>query len=1182
MAKLSVGGRKSRAGVAGLLWRAISLKSLSHCDRLAKEITMLRVAACAVLLLVLSSLPSTAGPVTLVSKADPQRPSGTAGGTSRVAGISGDGRYVLLLSNADNLLPGVSDSNSGDDLFFHDRIAGTTVLVSHAAGDPSTAGDATAVSAVLSTDGRWAAFTSNATNLVAGQINSGPIGNTFLWDRDSGVNVLASHTAGLPTTAAGGCVTILEPGISADGSRVVFVSIATDLVAGQSDGPGNTSDVFLYDRATGTNTLVSHASGNATAAVGAPMQPVLSAEGNWVAFASNATNLVAGQIDANGGSDVFLYGHATGTSVLVSHAAGAAATAGNSSSPAISFPPSISVSADGSRVAYKSGATNLVAGQVDGNTQEDIFLYDRAAGTSTLVSHAAASATTAGDGFSDRPALSADGRYVAFVSGSSDLTAGAANPSEEIFVYDRIAGTNLQVSRRDAATPADFFSSEPRISADGAWIAFLSFATNLVAGQADTPVSMDVFLWSRASGAVTLATHMPVSAITAAGGDATELQISADAGWIALASTSEGLVTGVDDGNGLPDVFLYERATGANRLLNSRGGVVSMSAGGSVAAYLSGTVMSNDGRSLVFTSAAPNLPGVTADGNNRNDVFLYDRIAGTTALVSHAAGSPSTAGDAVSNDPLLSTDGGVVVFASDATNLVAGSGSFFRQLYLYERSTGGITLVSHAFASPSTPASGGLFESGHYAASGDGRWVAFSHSGSSLVAGQVEGNGGGDVFLFDRATGTNTLVSHASSSPAQTGNGASSSPSISADGRYVAFVSSASDLVPSQVGAGRVFLYDRITGTTTRVSSSGDARLALSGDGRWVAFVSSAADVVPGQVDTNGASDVFLWDRAAGTTRLGSHTPASPATAGDAQSSFGIYTSAPAALALSADGSWLTFYSQATDLVSGQTGSSSSVFLFDRTAGTVTLVSRSAASPTAARRGDEPAISADGRFVTFAGTGSDLVPGQVNQPSIINHFLYDRIAGTLSLVSHIPSSEVTSGRFGERGESLAPGRISADGAWVAFSSPESDLVAGDHDGTSDAFLYANILPGLDFFTVTPCRLLDTREAGQAPALASDVRRTVLAHGACGIPASARAIAVNVTALAPSAAGHLILHAGDIAPAPASSLNFSSGQTRSNSAIVHLAYDGAGTLAITPFVTGGGTVQVIVDVSGYFE
>lgn len=1141
---------------------------------------MFRAVAWTALLLVLSSLPAAAGPVTLVSKADPEHPSGTAGGTSTVAGISGDGRYVLLLSNADNLLPGLTDANGVADLFLHDRIAGTLVLVSHAAGDPSTTSDAEARNAVLSADGRWVAFSSAATNLVAGQVE-GFIQNTqtapdiFLWDRDSGLTRLISHQAGLPTNAAGSCWPLQGLGISADGNRVVFGSTAPDLVAGQSDG-GSTGDVFLYDRATGANALVSHTSGGATTAAGGASDTALSADGSWVAFASTATGLVAGQIDTNAKSDVFLYDSITGTNVLMSHAPGAATTTANDGSTDLfNLSHQLSVSADGSRIAYMSMATNLVAGQADGNARVDVFLYDRAAGTNALVSHALASATTAGNQDSYEPVLSADGGAVAFLSASSDLLAGDTNQWWDVFVYDPAAGTNALVSRQ-GATPANRFSARPSISSDGAWIAFLSEATNLVAGQIDT-TDQDAFLWSRASGAITLVSHAPGSATTAVG--AGDLRISGDGSWLALTSGSESLVAGIDDRNATSDVFLYERATGVNRLLTARGGAVSVSAGG-IAAYSGGNVMSNDGRSVVFISGAPDLPGVTADSNQGADVFLFDRVAGTTTLVSHASGSPMTAGNADSGSPLLSTDGSVVVFQSNASNLLPNPGSS-GQLYLYERSTGAITLVSHAAGAPLTPGSGAVL-SDHSSVSGDGRWVAFAYFGS-LISGQIDGNGDSDIFLFDRATGTNTLVSHASSSPAQTGNGASSAPSISADGRYIAFVSNASDLVPGQVGAGRVFLYDRITGTITRVSSSGGGRLALSGDGRWVAFVSSAADVVPGQVDTNAASDVFLWDRAAGTTLLVSHTPATPTTAGNALSSFGSLTFfAPIALALSTDGRWVTFYSQATNLVSGQSGSSSSVFLFDRTGGAVTLVSRSAASPTATRRGDEPVISADGRFVTFVGSEGDLVPGQIDQTSLLNHFLYDRIAGTTSLVSHIPSSEVTSGRFSGGAESLVPGRISADGAWVAFSSLESDLAAGDHDGLSDVFLYANIPPGLDFFTVTPCRLLDTREAGQAPALASDVRRTVLAHGACGIPATARAIAVNVTALAPSAAGHLTLHAGDIAPEPASALNFSSGQTRCNSAVVHLAYDGTGTLALTPFVAGGGTVQVILDVSGYFD
>jgi Tol biopolymer transport system component len=1096
-------------------------------------------------------------------------------------GISSDGRYVLFLSEADNLLPGITDANLGNDLFLHDRIAGTTVLVSHAAGDPSTAGNGVTVSAFLSADGRWAAFSSMAANLVAGQVEDGLEGNIFLWDRDSGLIRLISHQAGLPTTEAGGCQLDRELGISADGNRVVFVSYATSLVAGQSQDT-NFRELYLYDRATNTNTLVSHVSGNATAAAGGgTTEAALSADGNWVAFASYATGMVAGQIDTNNGADVFLHDQATGTNVLVSHAPGAAATTANDSSADSSS--QISISTDGSRIAYSSKATNLVAGQVDGNAFSDIFLYDRAAGTNTLVSHASASATTAGNRSAGGPALSADGRYVAFASSSSDLVAGDTGTFGGIFVHDRIAGTNVLVSRRDAATPADHTSFKPVISSDGAWVAFLSFATNLVAGQTDTLSTPDVFLWSQASGSLTLATRTPGSATTAAGGFGADLLgISAAGSWIALASNSDRLVDSVADFNGLPDVFLYERATGVNRLLTSRGGAVPVSAGGDVG-YDTGTQMSNDGRYIAFTSYAPNLPGVTADENQGADTFLFDRVAGTTRLVSHANGSFSTAGDAGSLAPLLSTDGSVVVFQSDASNLVPGPASAFSvgQLYFYERSTGGITLISHTAASPSTQASGKISRGGYYAVSGDGRWVTYAHTGVDLVAGQVDGNNGGDVFLFDRATGTNLLVSHASSSPAQTGNGASAGPAISADGRYVAFSSKASDLVPGQAGAGRIFLFDRVTGITTRVSAAGSLNnltipLAISADGRWLLFTSDADNVVPGQVGGMNGGEVFLWDRVSGSTLLVSHIPASQVATGNGMSNLG-QAGIPNPPVLSADGRWVTFFSNATNLVSGQTGNQGAIFLFDRIAGTVTLVSHSTASPTASRYAFDSAISADGRFITFGSGNIDLVPGQVDQDTN-DFFLYDRMADTTALVSHIPSSEVTSGALGAGTQ----GRLSADGAWVVFNSQSPDLVADDHDGVSDIFLYANVLPGRRFFTVTPCRLLDTRQGGQGPALTSGLRRIVLAPGACGIPATARALAVNVTATQPSAAGHLILHAGDIAADSTSTLNFSSGQTRSNSAVIALAYDGTGTLAVTPFVSGGGTVQVIVDVSGYFE
>lgn len=1139
---------------------------------------MLRAATCILFILALSSVPAVAGPVTLLSRADPDRPSGTPGGRSEIAAVSADGRYVVSLSDADNLLPGVADTNLSQDVFLYDRVAGTTVLVSHAAGDPLTAGNRGARAAAVSADGRWVVFLSDSCDLVAGQVDTDDPGSlfapdVFLWDRDTGLTTLVSHQAGLPTAAAGRSWNGLPIAISADGSRIAYGSFAPNLVAEQSDG-GSTFDVFLYNRADGTNALVSHISGSATTAAGGAFEPALSADGSWVAFESSSAGLVAGQIDANGGSDVFLYEAATGTNVLVSHAAGAAATAANDDS----LMPRIS--ADGGQVAYSSGATNLVAGVVDGNGASDVFLYDRASGASTLVSHTSSSAATVGDESSTAPVLSADGRHVAFLSLATDLVPGASSPWPEIFVYDRITGANLLVSR-DVMTPSDHSPTSPVISADGAWIAFLSSATNLVPGQTDVPSSRDAFLWSQATGSITLVTRTPGSATTAAGGQATDLRISSDGNWIALATSSTGLVDGVDDFNAQDDVFLYERATGVHTLVTSREGTVSATAGGRVSSSR-GTVTSNDGRYVAFTSEAGNLAGVTFDENGGTDVFLHDRVTGAVTLVSHASGSPSTTGDAASFFPILSADGTTVVFASVASNLVSAPvAEAVGELYLYDRATGAIILVSHAAGLPATPADGSLSGAGQYAVSGDGRWIAFAHQGSDLIAGQVDGNNGGDIFLFDRATGTNTLVSHAGSSPAQAGNLPSAAPSISADGRYIAFVSGASDLVPGDPGAG-IFLYDRVAATTTRVSRSGTPPLALSADGRRVAFGSGAANVVPGQLDTNNAADVFLWDRVSGATLLVSRTPASPVTTGNAESSLSGISGAntSSAPSLSADGRWVAFHSESTNLVSGQTGEPGGVFLFDRITGAVTLVSRSAASPVDNRNATAPALSADGRFVTFVSPANDLVPGQVDQGSGYDFFLYDRIAGTTSLVSHVPSSEVASGAL--EVPTFEPARISADGAWVAFASPEPDLVAGDHNGITDAFLHATPFPGRDLFTVPPCRILDTRQAGQGPALTSGLKRTVTAHGSCGLPETARAVVVNVTVVQPSAAGYLTFHAGDVAPEATSTITFDAGQLRSNNAVLPLSFDGRRLLAVTPFVEGNGTVHVIVDVSGYFE
>ncbi|MFP5284380.1 MAG: hypothetical protein ACLGI9_01435 [Thermoanaerobaculia bacterium] len=155
-------------------------------------------------------------------------------------------------------------------------------------------------------------------------------------------------------------------------------------------------------------------------------------------------------------------------------------------------------------------------------------------------------------------------------------------------------------------------------------------------------------------------------------------------------------------------------------------------------------------------------------------------------------------------------------------------------------------------------------------------------------------------------------------------------------------------------------------------------------------------------------------------------------------------------------------------------------------------------------------------------------------------------------------------------------------AYMIFVGPaESD------DPAYDGLQPANVpMINLDndfgrFHTLSPCRLFDSRQPGDGPVLSSDVTRIVTAHGVCGIPPAAAAVAVNVTAVQPSAAGYLTIHSGDNPPL-ASTVSFVRGQTRSSNALLALRSNGNGTLSISPLVADDGTVHVILDVTGYFD
>ncbi len=324
------------------------------------------------------------------------------------------------------------------------------------------------------------------------------------------------------------------------------------------------------------------------------------------------------------------------------------------------------------------------------------------------------------------------------------------------------------------------------------------------------------------------------------------------------------------------------------------------------------------------------------------------------------------------------------------------------------------------------------------AISADGRFVAFDSYASNLVAGDT--NRKGDVFVRDRLAGVTQRVSVGAGGQAKN---YSYSPAISADGRFVAFFSAASNLVAGDTnGKGDVFVRDRLAGVTQRVSvgaggqaNNGSYIPAISADGRFVAFYSAASNLVPG--DTNMAFDVFVRDRLAGVTRR-----VSVGAGGQGNDSSGNP-------AISADGRFVAFGSSASNLVAGDTSGTGGVFVRDRLAGVTWRVSVGVGGQASNGSGFHPAISADGRFVAFESSASNLVAGDTNRAEDV--FVRDRLAGVTRRVSVGASGQAN-------GPSFSPA-ISPNGRSVAFGSSASNLVRGDTNGAFDVFVRDPLLEG---------------------------------------------------------------------------------------------------------------------------
>jgi hypothetical protein len=1014
--------------------------------------------------------PTPPSPVQLVSVTDPNLTSASGDGPSENPSVSADGRYVAFFSGADNLLVNntINSTPAGGsgEIYVRDTVTGKLTLASVGnSGAPAKGlGDYN-----LSPDGRYLLFNSSDTNLAPNV--TAPNGGTYLRDLVANTTSLLSVDAnGNPTTD--GAFAFYNNPFSADSRYVVFLDTSnhspSTLVTNDKVGG---LQVFVRDLQTGTTTLVTvNASGtdagNADTTNGYNFDPTISADGRYVAFESDSTNLVTN--DTVGGTQVFVRDMQQGVTTMVSvNAAGT--DGGNDPNSFNSDSEAPQISADGGTVVFQSVSTNLLSNVPSGVVPNQQYLYARnlqtnatslvsvdpngiplaaplgednvplgfgspaitpdgryiafeqgaqtseqtatgfvyvrdvQAGKTALASVNAAGTANGNQGASGPLSLSADGRFVLFSSSSTDLVSNDHVGGFQWFVRDLQQNQTTLVSvNRDGTdagdAPVGFGIDEsvrPAFSSDGRFVTFESDADNLVAG--DYNFAVDIFQRDLQAATTLLVSardpNLPSVTGNNPGGnlDSRYPSVSADGRYVAFASRRPDLLpnpllnqaaASVGAAELPPDnIYVRDLQTGTTTLVS-----VGLD-GQSANSDSTQPVISANGRYVLFFSRATNLtsnPTGNSTGNGEQ-LFVRDLVAGTTTLVSvNLSGAwcdkdVDLDGSLGGYQPTISDDGRYVAFESTSDDLtsVSNVSSSFPNVYIRDLVNGTTTLASIS----ADGSSGANYGVDGAQISGNGAVVVFYSISTNLVNGVTTPNIE-NVFVRNLQQGTTSLVNVNTQGTADD-NGATAligPDSISDDGRYVAFVSGSTDLVPAgQQGlagaGGNIFLRDLVQGTTTLVTTaSSTAGTSLTGVSGYPPLISANGEAVA-FIGANNA--LYEWNRATGSTTLVSAT-----TSGQPAEGITDYSTA-----LSADGRFVLFDDVAGNLVASDTMAGSQLYLRDVQQGVTTLVSR-APDGSGANNGptpnelplvDTPALSADGSTAVFAATAAtNLVPDVFN------------------------------------------------------------------------------------------------------------------------------------------------------------------------------------------------------------
>ena len=855
-------------------------------------------------------------------------------GDSLIADCTPDGRHLVFLNAADSVMVSGVTTSGFLNVYVRDRATGETRLVSvNHAGTGAAAGHVT--SARISANGRYVVFASEAADLVSNDHNGAE--DVFLRDLEQNLTVLISQNLVGSSTGNGRS---WSPVLTPDGSRIAFVSAATDLVADDTNG---FHDVFVRELTTGHTTRVSLGPILPFPSFYEMYQsesPAMSDDGRRIAFMSSVYNLIPSRRTTQWA--IFMRDLDLDQTLWIS----TNVTSFSGGNPLNCNNPVLSP--DGAWLAFKGDGNRIFRHRVDTATTALV--------TTTAVSYGLMVEDLSG------PAMTSDGRFIAY--------AGTSSPSgySQIYRWDAETGQTLLISANPLGAPGNGISDTPRISADGRRVIFLSHATDLL-GEPPAAAASKLYLRDVESGSTRWLSPDPTLGTT---GDR-----DVPLPWLSADDTVaffDLLDTRFAEGDLNRSTDLFEADFEANTVaLLSIDSVEPRSATAAGASEIAVQGLSADGRYVVLVSDAEDL--VPGDANGFPDIFRRDLVSGATLLVSgNHAGTGS--GGGTSHSPTISADGRYVAFQSLADNLVPGDTNGLADVFVRDLEAGDTLLVSTNLDGTGSA----LLGARSPAISGDGRGVAFVSRSPDLVAGETPAYE--RVFYRNLLTGQTVILGR--DRPEFAGWTGCDQPVVAADGAAVVFQA---QTFPQRA----LFHADLNTGVTRQVDephadayfTSRDA--SLSADGLRVAFLSNHPTLAAN--DSNAAFDIFVRDIVSGTLWLVSANPS-----GDPGNAASLDPT------ISADGRWVAFSSRATDLVDGLLPGRSQVLIRDLEAQTTQLLSRDHSLDHAADgNSDRPVISGDGRHLAYRSTAAELTAGDDNGVSDV--FLLDRQTGILTLVS---------------------------------------------------------------------------------------------------------------------------------------------------------------------------------------